>query len=69
MATDSTANGHADPTPANGIHDMLSEPQGAPASTESARNLKIESNSFENIVNFRDVGASTSVKSDEGLRL
>jgi hypothetical protein len=69
MTTDSISNGHADPTPANGIHDMPLKKQGAPASTESARNLKIESNSFENIVNFRDVGASTSVKSEEGLRL
>lgn len=69
MTIDSTSNGHADPTPANGIHNMPLKKQGAPASTESARNLKIEVDSFENIVNFRDVGASTSVKSDEGLHL
>ncbi|CAO3686103.1 unnamed protein product [Umbelopsis ramanniana] len=69
MTTDSTSNGHADPTTANGIHDIPFKKEGAPASTESARNLKIEVDSFENIVNFRDVGASTSVKSDEGLRL
>jgi hypothetical protein len=68
MTTDSISNGHGDLTLANSIPDMPLEKQGAPAPAESARNLKVESHSFENIVNFRDVGASTSVKTDQGVR-
>ncbi|KAI8576275.1 hypothetical protein K450DRAFT_257505 [Umbelopsis ramanniana AG] len=68
MAADTISNGHTDPIPVNSIPNVLSEKPGAPAPAESAHNLKVESHSFENIVNFRDVGASTSVKTDQGVR-
>jgi hypothetical protein len=68
MTSNSTSKRYADPTDVNITQQIPLEKEGTLSPEECTRSLKVESYSFENIVNFRDVGESCSVKTEQGIQ-